>query len=179
LFEARFALALHDCGIAPEYEYAAGVGETTVDFQFGRWLVELYSLGESDALKAATWETGSFFGRVLMTAPPPCPRETERTEEKRKRDLAILDASAESDALKDAIRREVLADAAKMRDQRKETFKQSPGAEIVRAIGSVLDKVSSEGHRKNSRYPTGLVIPCWLSMLAPLAAQALTSMTAA
>lgn len=32
LFEARFGLALHDCGIVPEYEYAAGVGETTVDF---------------------------------------------------------------------------------------------------------------------------------------------------
>jgi hypothetical protein len=54
LFEARFALALHDCGVTPDYEHAAGVGDTTVDFCFGRWLVELHSFDESDALKAAT-----------------------------------------------------------------------------------------------------------------------------
>ena len=117
--------------------------------------MELYSLGESDALKAATWETGSSFGRVLVTAPPPCPRETEWTEETLKRELALLDASAESDALKDAIRREVLAEDAKMREQRKEMFKQSPGAEIVKAIGRVVEKVSPKGHPKKFSMPDG------------------------
>jgi hypothetical protein len=52
LFEARCGPALHDCGIAPEYEYPTGVGETTVDFSV--WaLVELYSLDEREALKGA------------------------------------------------------------------------------------------------------------------------------
>jgi hypothetical protein len=77
LFEARFALALHDCGVTPEYEHAAGLGNTTVDFQFGPWLVELYSLDESDAVKAATWQNGSLSGRVLATYQPPDPAEIE------------------------------------------------------------------------------------------------------
>jgi hypothetical protein len=159
LFEARFGLALHDCGIAAQYEYAAGVGETTVDFQFGRWLVELYSLDESEALRAATWERGPFFGRVLMTVPPPRPGEEERTKEKLKRDLALLDASAESDALKDAIRREVLAEHAKMCEQQdqmqKQSFKQSPGAEIVKAIQRVVGKVNPDGQATKFPIPNG------------------------
>jgi hypothetical protein len=155
LFEARFGLALHDCGIAPEYEYAAGVGETTVDFQFGQWLVELYSLDESEALKAATWEKGSFFGRVLMTAPPPCPGEAERTEAKLKRDLALLDASAESNAVKEVIRREVQAEDRKTQEQQQELFKQSPGAEIVKAIERVVGKASRDGQPAKFPVPNG------------------------
>jgi hypothetical protein len=155
LFEARFGLALHDCGIAPEYEYAAGVGETTVDFQFGQWLVELYSLDESEALKAATWEMGSSFGRVLMTAPPPCPGEAERKQEKLKRGLALLNASTESDAVKEVIQREVLAEYGKTQEQQKELFKQSPGAEIVKAIERVVGKASRDGHPTKFPVPDG------------------------
>jgi hypothetical protein len=155
LFEARFGLALHDCGIAPEYEYAAGVGETTVDFQFGPWLVELYSLDESDALKAATWEMGSSFGRVLLTAPPFCPGGAERTERKLQRDLALLDAGAESDAVKEVIRREVQAEHLKTQEHQKELFKQSPGAEIVKAIERVVGKASRDGQPAKFPEPDG------------------------
>ena len=155
LFEARFALALHDCGIVPKYEYAAGVGATTVDFQFGQWLVELYSLDESDALKAATWEEGSSFGRVLMSSRPPSAGEAERAEEKLKREMDLLDASGESDAVKEAIRREVRADHKEAREQQRELFKQSSGAEIVKAIQRVVGKVSSDGQPIKFPVPDG------------------------
>jgi hypothetical protein len=52
--EARFGRALHDCGVTPVYEHAIGVGETSVDFAFGGWNVELLSFDETDAAKAAT-----------------------------------------------------------------------------------------------------------------------------
>jgi len=153
LFEARFGLALHDCGVAPSYEYAAGVGETTVDFRFGQWLVELYSLAVSDALKAATWEMGSSFGRILMT--PPGPGDAKRTQDQLKHDLALLDASTESDAVKKAIRREVRAEHQKTRAQQDEAFKQSPGAEVVKAIERVLGNASRNGHPTKFPLPDG------------------------
>jgi hypothetical protein len=155
LFEARFGLALHDCGVAPNYEYAAGVGETTVDFQFGQWLVELYSLEESDALKSATWEMDSSFGRILMTPPPPRPGDAKRTEDQLKRDLALLDESTESDAVKKAIRREVRAEHQKTRALQDEAFKQSPGAEVVKAIERVLGKANRDGQPTKFPLPDG------------------------
>jgi hypothetical protein len=142
LFEARFALALHDCGITPEYEYAAGVGDTTVDFRFGSWLVELYSLDESEALKAATWQKDSVSGRVLATYQPAAPEELERAERKRERNLVLLDESSEHDAVKQAIRREIVAEAEKERQQREEMFKKSPEAEIVKVIERVVGKAT-------------------------------------
>jgi hypothetical protein len=69
LFEIRFAAALLRAGVVPAYE-AAGVGRTTVDFSFGaqpRWLVELFSLGETEAARAATWSVGPTFGRLLTS----------------------------------------------------------------------------------------------------------------
>jgi hypothetical protein len=69
LFEIRFAAALVSAGVTPEYE-AEGIGRTTVDFAFGaepRWLVELFSLGETEAARAATWSDGTNFGRVLTS----------------------------------------------------------------------------------------------------------------
>lgn len=69
LFELRFAAALHEAGLSVEYEYSAGVGDSTVDFRFEssgvHWLVELVSLMESDAVTSASWKRGVFFGAAL------------------------------------------------------------------------------------------------------------------
>jgi hypothetical protein len=72
LFEIRFARALMLAGLTAEYEHGAGVGNSTVDFRVGidpPWLVELVSLHESDAFKAATWKSGDFQGFSLGTNP--------------------------------------------------------------------------------------------------------------
>lgn len=58
LFEVRSGRALHDCGVAPFYEHGTGVGETSVDFAFEGWNVELLSFDETDAAKASIWENG-------------------------------------------------------------------------------------------------------------------------
>lgn len=100
LFEARFALALHDCGIEPEYEHATGVGNTSVDFQFGPWFVELLSLQESEAAKAATWEAGPFFGRFLSSPQPPSPDEHELGEAERKQLRDLRKQSPERETLR-------------------------------------------------------------------------------
>ena len=63
LFETRFGRALHDCGIAPVYEHATGVGGSSVDFAFGNWNVELLSFDETDA---ATAPPGSMGHRSLQ-----------------------------------------------------------------------------------------------------------------
>jgi hypothetical protein len=100
LFEARFALALHDCGMEPEYEHATGVGNTSVDFQFEPWLVELLSLQESEAVKAATWEEGAIFGRFLSSPQPPSPDEHELGEAERKRLSDLRKQSPERETLR-------------------------------------------------------------------------------
>ena len=156
LFEARVALALHDRGVAPGYEHATGVGDTTVDFNSGPWLVELYSLDESDALRAATWQDGPIFGRVLTTYQPLDQGEADRANWQREQDLALLDASSMSDALKFAIRNEVMADAEAERQQREQLFKQSPAAEIVKAIERVVGKAINDGQPAKFPIPTGL-----------------------
>jgi len=54
LFEVRYAYELHRAGIVAEYEHAAGIGDSTVDFCIHGerdWLVELVSLRETEALK--------------------------------------------------------------------------------------------------------------------------------
>jgi hypothetical protein len=59
LFELRYAHDLARAGVAPVYEHRTGVGNSTVDFKLpGKvpWLVELVSIRESDAMKAATFE---------------------------------------------------------------------------------------------------------------------------
>lgn len=58
LFELRFADEFARCGAAAEYEFAAGVGRSSVDFrvtQPGEWLIELVCLRTTDAVEAATW----------------------------------------------------------------------------------------------------------------------------
>lgn len=58
MFEVRFAAELNACGCEAHYEYDAGVGGKTIDFcvQGGQQqiLVELVSIGESDAVNEAT-----------------------------------------------------------------------------------------------------------------------------
>jgi hypothetical protein len=82
LFEVRFAHALVNAGLAATYEYAAGVGTSTVDFRVDLdppWLVELVSLHESDAFKAASWSNDVFGGYFLRTDAND-PRQSEEGE---------------------------------------------------------------------------------------------------
>lgn len=82
LFEVRFARALAAANVTAEYEYAAGVGNTTVDFRVNLdppWLVELVSLHESDAFKKAAWKSGAFEGFGLSSNAEN-PRQSEEGE---------------------------------------------------------------------------------------------------
>ena len=71
LFEARYAYELYRAGVEPEYEYAASVSDSTVDFRIRGstdWLVELVSLRESNAVKQATRQVSDhLYERVLST----------------------------------------------------------------------------------------------------------------
>jgi len=71
LFELRVAAELHRAGLTAHYEYPTGIGSSSVDFQFeykGReWLVEVVSILVSDAVKAASWESGMMFGTDLSS----------------------------------------------------------------------------------------------------------------
>lgn len=99
MFEIRYGLALHDCGLSPAYEYATGVGNTSVDFMFdteARWLVEAYSLAETEAAVAATSSEGVFFGRVLQS-PRLIGAGEELTAEERQRRLNEQKQSVEGE----------------------------------------------------------------------------------
>ncbi|MES2304655.1 MAG: hypothetical protein V4558_04070 [Gemmatimonadota bacterium] len=69
LFELRFAAEIHDAGLEAEYEFAAGVGDSTVDFRMvhegTEWLIELVSVMTSDAVREATVEDGLKFSVSL------------------------------------------------------------------------------------------------------------------
>lgn len=76
LFEVRFAYAIHKAGLTAEYEYKAGVDKSSVDFrilsqnkQDPEWLVELTSLGDSDAVKENTVIQGNFYSYSSSTTP--------------------------------------------------------------------------------------------------------------
>ncbi len=61
MFEVRFAYELHCLGVTAEYEYKAGVGNSTVEFRIPGaqpWLVELVSVRKSDAMRRATTTKG-------------------------------------------------------------------------------------------------------------------------
>jgi hypothetical protein len=61
MFEVRFAYELHCSGGTAEYEYKAGVGNSTVEFRIPGsqpWLVELVSVRKSDAMRRSTTERG-------------------------------------------------------------------------------------------------------------------------
>jgi hypothetical protein len=100
LFEVRFGRALHDCGVEPIYEHGTGVGETSVDFAFEGWNVELLSFDETDAVKAATWENGPFFGRMLTSPKPPTAHESSLDDAERRRRSDLRKQSPEGETLK-------------------------------------------------------------------------------
>jgi len=88
MFEVRYGRALHDCGITPTYEQRTGVGKTSVDFGVKtavQWLVELYSLAETEVAITATWCQGSFFGRSLQSPRRIGPNENLASEEIQRR----------------------------------------------------------------------------------------------
>lgn len=83
LFEARVAYALAKAAItAVEYEYCAEVGDSSVDFRLGgqpEWLVEVVSIGRSDAVNEATFHSGPFYGTTLSS-----PNASQSMEERRR-----------------------------------------------------------------------------------------------
>jgi len=87
LFELRFAAELARAGRSADYEFAAGVGNSTVDFRVPgepEWLIELVSLGTTQAVKASTVEHDSGGGVVtyshLLSSDSPDPENTEEYE---------------------------------------------------------------------------------------------------
>jgi hypothetical protein len=82
LLEARVAYALLQLGMSPDYEYAPIAGAKTIDFRVKgdpEWLIEVFSLGESDAVKGATREEGSL-SSVLLSSLSEDPRQSEEGE---------------------------------------------------------------------------------------------------
>ncbi|MFM9850242.1 MAG: hypothetical protein ACKVP3_24180 [Hyphomicrobiaceae bacterium] len=87
LFEARFAYALRQAGMAPQYE-VAGEAQSTIDFGFTSgqqgWLVELMRLEETEAAQAATTaevdEGGFEWFRRLLTTNAADARQSEEGE---------------------------------------------------------------------------------------------------
>ena len=76
-------------------------GNTSVDFAFdtnARWLVEAYSLAETEAAVAATWNREEFFGRVLSSPRSIGTNET-LTKAERKRRLEEQKQSVEGETL--------------------------------------------------------------------------------
>lgn len=70
LFEARFAYELVQRHVNATYEFNAGVGESTVDFRISgakEWLIELFSIRESEGVKAATRRDGDLSHFSLST----------------------------------------------------------------------------------------------------------------
>lgn len=71
LYELRFAAQLVALGLAPRYEASTGVNGSTVDFELELdglvWRIELVCILTSDALKAASWDDGFFFGAQLSS----------------------------------------------------------------------------------------------------------------
>jgi hypothetical protein len=71
LFELRFAGEIDRLGLTADYEFAAGVGSSTVDFRIAchgfEWLIELVSILTSDAVTRATEHHGSFSSTRLSS----------------------------------------------------------------------------------------------------------------
>ncbi len=82
LFEARFAYELYKKGVQFEYEYAAGVGDSTVEFRImhpKEWLIELVSIRRSEGVKRATKKIGPFF-EFSLSSNPSDPHQCEEAE---------------------------------------------------------------------------------------------------
>ena len=82
LFEARFAYELVRREMQVQYEYPAGVGESTIEFRIinsKEWLIELVSVCESEGVKLASRANGDFFGMTLSTPNRTRHDEAEKT----------------------------------------------------------------------------------------------------
>jgi hypothetical protein len=80
MFEVRYADALHRAGISAEYEFRAGVADSTVEFQLETsppWLIELVSVRTSDAARRAIRQTGMIYEQLIS----PTPDDLGRSEE--------------------------------------------------------------------------------------------------
>ena len=70
MFEVRFAYELHRVGASAEYEYRAGVGDSTIEFRvLGEipWLIELVSIKTSQAAKTAITQHGLIYEQVFSS----------------------------------------------------------------------------------------------------------------
>lgn len=70
LFEARFAYELFRRGKEAQYEYPAGVGNSTIEFRITNskeWLIELVSVRESEGVRFATKKSGNHSSMVLIS----------------------------------------------------------------------------------------------------------------
>ncbi|HRL77558.1 MAG TPA: hypothetical protein PLC86_17835 [Candidatus Accumulibacter phosphatis] len=70
LFEARFAYELFRRGLRVQYEYPAGVEDSTIEFRIEdsrEWLVELVSIRKSEGVRKATKKDGDSFHMVLSS----------------------------------------------------------------------------------------------------------------
>jgi hypothetical protein len=81
-FELRYAETLHLYGLTAEYEFKAGVGDTSVDFRVDQdppWLIELLSLRQSAAVRAATQSDG-IFSSLSLNSPPRDANRDQQTQ---------------------------------------------------------------------------------------------------
>ena len=72
MFEARFALELHHAGVTADYEFPAGVGDSTTEFRLHTnptWLIELVSIRTSEAAKRAIRKVGMIYEQSLSPTP--------------------------------------------------------------------------------------------------------------
>jgi len=72
MFEVRFAQELHRAGVTAEYEYPAGVGDSTIELRLHTtptWLIELVSVRTSDAAKRAVRKVGMIYEQLLAHTP--------------------------------------------------------------------------------------------------------------
>lgn len=72
MFEVRFADELHRGGVSAEYEFHAGIGESTIEFRLNTtptWLIELVSVRTSDAAKRAIKKVGPIYEQLLRATP--------------------------------------------------------------------------------------------------------------
>jgi hypothetical protein len=83
MFEVRFADELRRAGVTAQYEYAAGIGNSTVEFRLDTdpvWLIELVSVRTSDAARRATRQIGPLYFEQLFHATPEDPGRSEEGE---------------------------------------------------------------------------------------------------
>jgi len=79
MFEVRFAHEIQLAGVSAEYEFHAGVGNSTVEFRLNTtpmWLIELVSVRTSDAARRATRKTGMVYEQSIQ----PTPEDPGRSE---------------------------------------------------------------------------------------------------